>query len=260
MRGSLTAMLTTLRRLAAPLAGAVLLAACFGGGAQAPRPVVDPETRFGQAMHEFRTGNFGRSLTMFQAIQFELSNRDTLLPKTRFYMAESHAGAGDFIAAAREFRRVADDFPSDALAPLALLRAGDQFGRMWRRPELDASNGETALATYQELIGRFPESSAARIAQARVRQLEDMYARKDYENGLFYFKRGGWDSAILYFRSLIAHYPGASVVPDAYVKLVQAYDAIGYVEERRETCDHLREHYGSRADVRRVCGDRGPGR
>ena len=260
MRGSLTAMFITVRRLAAPLVGAVLVAACHRGGSQAPRPAVAVEARFQQAMREFRNGNFNRSLADFQAIQFELSSRDTLLPRARFYMAESHAGAGDFVAAAREFRRVADDFPSDALAPLALLRAGDQHGRMWRRPELDPSNGETALATYQELLGRFPESPAARIAETRIRQLQEMYARKDYENGLFYFKRGGWDSAILYFRSLIANYPSATVVPDAYVKLVQAYDAIGYVEERRETCDHLREHFGSRADVRRVCGDRSPGR
>ena len=251
-------MFIILRRLAAPLAGAVLLAAC--SRATATRDTRDVEARFQDAMRAFRSGSFDRALAGFQAVQFELSTRDTLLPRARFYMAESHAGLEDFIAAAREFRRVADDFPSDAMAPLALLRAGDQYGRMWRRPELDPTNGETALATYQELIGRFPESQAARIAETRVRQLQEMYARKDYENGLFYFKRGGWDSAILYFRSLIANYPGASVVPDAYVRLVEAYDAIGYVEEKRETCEHLREHFGGRQDVRRLCGDRSPGR
>jgi len=251
-------MFQILRRLAVPVVGAVALGACFRGTSTTIRP--DPDARYREGMQAFRHGDFQGAQEIFQALQFELAARDTLLPKVRFYYAESFAGLDDFIGAAREFRRVADDFPSDALAPYALLRAGDQHGRMWRRLELDPTNGETALATYQELIGRFPDSPAARLAEIRVRVLQDLYARKDFENGLFYFKRGGYDSAILYFRSLIAQYPGASVVPDAYVKLVEAYSAIGYREEREETCAHLREVFGTRADVRRVCGNGSTGR
>lgn len=258
MRGSYTTMLHTLRRLAAPLAGAALLAACHHRADTSVAP--DPEGQFQVAMRAFRHGQFMRAQQLFQRLQFDLAARDTLLPKARFYYAETFAGLNEYVGAAREFRRVADDFPTDALAPYALLRAGDQFGRMWRRPELDPSNGETAIATYQELIGRFPDSPAARIAEIRVRGLQEMYARKDFENGLFYFKRGGYDSAILYFRSLIAQYPATTVVPDAYIKLVQAYRIIGYREELEETCAHLREYFGGRADVRHVCGDRGPGR
>ena len=56
----------------------------------------------------------------------------------------------------REFRKVSDDTPNDPLAPEALLRAGDVYADLWRRPELDPSYGQTALATYQELLNRYP--------------------------------------------------------------------------------------------------------
>jgi outer membrane protein assembly factor BamD (BamD/ComL family) len=93
-----------------------------------------------------------------------------------------------------------------------------------------------------------------------LRELEEHFARKDFLNGDFYFRRGAYDSAILYFRHLIASYPSATAVPDAFVRLVEAYRAIGYREEQEETCAHLRQYFGGRDDVRRVCGDGSTGR
>jgi outer membrane protein assembly factor BamD len=155
---------------------------------------------------------------------------------------------------------VADDYPQDSLAAYGLLRSADSFARLWRRAELDPTQGDAAIAAYQELLGRYPDSPAAVIGQVRMRAIQEQFALKDYQNGLFYFRRGAYDSAILYFRALIAAYPSASVVPDAFVKLVQAYRQIGYREEREETCAHLRQYYGGRADVREVCGAGSPGR
>lgn len=256
MRGITTAMPKhVLRRLAPGLL--LVLAGCHHVNHTVS---AGPDVQFQTAMRQFRAGEYSHAQDNFQRLQFELPARDTLLAQARFYAAECMAAAGDILGAAREFRRVSDDFPGEPLAPYALLRVGDQYARLWRRPELDPTHGETAVATWQELVGRYPESPAAELAQVRIRGLQDQYARKDYMNGLFYFKRGGYDSAILYFRSLIASYPGSSVVPEAYVKLVQAYKAIGYREERDETCAHLQQYFGGRADVRAVCGNGSPGR
>ena len=101
---------------------------------------------------------------------------------------------------------------------------------------------------------------AAGLGAVRMRAVQEQFALKDFQTGDFYFRRGGYDSAILYFRGLIATYPSSRLVPEAFVRLVQAYRAIGYLEEREETCAHLREHYGTRPDVREACGSGNPGR
>ena len=220
----------------------------------------DPEGLYTASVRELRHGRWQRALDGLNVLSFELAARDTLLPKVRFYQAEARYGLGDFLTAAREFRRVADDFPADSLAAFALLRAGDAFARLWRDVELDPTHGQTAMATWQELAGRFPNSPAAPLAGVRLREMQDQFARKDYQTGLFYFRRGGYDSAILYFRGIIANYPSASIVPEVFVSLVQAYQAIGYREEREETCAHLRQYYPNRGDVRQICGDGNPGR
>lgn len=225
-----------------------------------PRPANDASGQFQDAMQLVRHGKWTDAQAAFQRLQFDLATRDTLQASVRFYLAESYAGQGEYLTATRDFRRVADDYPQSPLAPAALLRAGDCYGALWRRPELDPTYGQTAMATYQELVGRYPETRQAQIAAQRLHELQERFARKDYETGLFYFKRSAYDSAILYFRNMIVQYAASSLMPDAYLRLAESYKAINYREELAEVCDHLRQQWGSRRDVRQVCGDGNTGR
>jgi outer membrane protein assembly factor BamD len=68
-------------------------------------------------------------------------------------------------------------------------------------------------------------------------------AEKAFRNGMFYLRRRAYDSAILYFREVVAVYSDTRWVPDALLRLVDAYDAISYKEERQETCAHLHRFY-----------------
>ena len=235
----------------------VLTAACSRFN---PAAFQDSGALYHASLREFRHGHFQRAQAGFQKLSFELTPRDSLFTFARFYLAETYFGARDYVTAAREFRRVSDDAPDSPLAPSALLRAGDSHAQLWRRPELDPTSGQTAIATWQELQGRYPDTQASEISFVRVRALNDAFARKEFETGLFYFRRGGYDSAILYFRSLISTYPSSALVPDAFVRLVRSYRTIGYREEEQETCQHLLQYYPTRADVRELCGNRNPGR
>jgi outer membrane protein assembly factor BamD len=225
-----------------------------------PRSHPDPEDLFTASMREFRAGRFDKAQTGFQALTFNVSARDTLYPLARFFLAECYFGQGDFVTAAREFRRVADESPGHPLAPDALLRTADSYAKLWEKPELDPSNGQTALATYQELAGRFPDSPASRIAVARLHVLNEKFATKEMENALFYFRRDAYDSAILYFKDVIASYPTSSVVPDAYTYIVRSYHAIGYKDQEAEFCNALRQFYPQRPDTKRYCGSGTAGR
>ena len=229
-----------------------------------PRSYSAPEDLFRAAMREFRGGRFDKAQVGFQAMTFNVSARDTLAPLARFFLAESYFGQEDYPTAVREFRRVSDESPTFRLAPDALLRAGDAYAAQWTKPALDPTSGQTALGTYQELQGRFPDSPAARLAAVRIRELNEQFAQKEMETALFYYQRSAYDSAILYFKDLIATYPSSSLVTAAYVHLVRSYKAIGWRDEQNTFCEQLRTYYGAfyrqRADVRDLCGDRSAGR
>ena len=208
------------------------------------------------AERAFRNGKWDDALTELDRFVLEAQPGDPRLIQARFYMGESHFGKGDQLQSARELRRVSDETPSHPLAPDALLRVGDAYADLWRRPELDPSYGQTALTTYQELVSRYPATPAATQAQARIAELNDQFAVKQYKSAVYYFRLKAYDSAILYLRDLVATYPRAAAAPDALVKLIEAYRTLGYAEDVRETCDYLRRfHPGAagREDARKSC-------
>src|SRR6266705_6047167 len=245
--------MSTMRRscLLAAAAGVVFAAACHHAARVPPPP--DPVAELARARARFRHGDFGRALLLFRRLLYELNATQPEIAEVQYSIAECYFQTGDRVQAAHDFRQVADQYPTSEYAPLALLRAGDANLRLWRRPELDPSYGETALAVYQELAGRYPGTDAASRAQAHVLQLRDWFAEKTYKNGMFYFRRRAYDSAIIYFKDVIASYPGTAPVPAALMRLVDSYRAIGYAEELKEACGSLRRFYPRTDGLDKAC-------
>ena len=216
-------------------------------------PDSDPKQFLADARAAFRRGQFARALVQYRRLQFELGPGDPLTAEARYFVAECSFQTGDLATAALAFQKVAEEFPTSEYAALALLRDGDANRRLWRRPDVDATAGQTALSTYQELVGRYPGTEAAARAQLHVRQLNEWFAEKGYKTGMFYMRRKAYDSAIIYFKDIVASYPDTRLVPDALLRLVDTYRAIGYAEERKETCANLRRYYPQAAGVDSRC-------
>jgi TolA-binding protein len=52
---------------------------------------------------------------------------------------------------------------------------------------------------------------------------------------------------------VIATYPGTARVPDALLRLVDSYRAIGYADELKETCAHLHRFYPKADGLAKSC-------
>jgi len=252
--------------LLAALAGATALTACAGGarpdpatpapvaaaaGAQRGQPVLD--SLWTEAEAAYRRGKWTDAQVRFERYLLEAGGGDPRAARGRFFVGESKLAAGQALEAARDFRRVSDEMPNDPLAPDALLRVGDAYAELWRRPELDPSYGQSAIATYQEVVSRYPDTDAARRAQLRTTELNDWFATKQYKAALYYYRLKAYDSAILYLKDLVATYPRAEVAPAALLKLVEAYGVLGYREDAAETCGYLRRFHPTAKGIERAC-------
>ena len=239
----------------AVIVGVGWLAACAGSTVQHQQieTTLDTESIMARARAAFRHGAFDAALLDYRRLQFELSPGQPEMAEARYFVAECMFQTGDFAGAAMAFQKVAEEFPASDYAPLALLRSGDANLRMWPRPEVDPTPGQTALATYQELVGRYPDTDAASRAQFRVRKLSEWFAQRSYNVGMFYLRRKAYDSAIIYFKDIVANYSTTTWVPTALLRLVDSYRAIGYVEERNETCANLRQYYPQTFGLDRRC-------
>src|SRR6267378_8717964 len=114
-------------------------AACGGPKQATPAPVVQPEAELARGMQLFRRGQFRKAQVVFQRLTFEFSVTQEELAQARYYVAECNFQLGDYVQAAVDFRKVADEFSTTEYAATALLRAGDSNLQLWHRPELDPS-------------------------------------------------------------------------------------------------------------------------
>jgi outer membrane protein assembly factor BamD len=234
------------------LAAAVALTACRGGFRVNRFPT--NEALYVAGLHEFERKHWGNAVTAFEKLTNDLPARDSLLPRAYWYLANAHERQREHLLAAQSFTRLFESFPDDSLADDAALEAARAYRRLWKKPTLDATYGETALATYNALLGLYPTSNHADAARREIAELEQWFATKNYETGLFYFRRKAYDSAILYFKYVVERWPNVPRARDALLRLAESYKAIRYREDLADTCTRLRTGYPGDREIAQVCG------
>ena len=85
-----------------------------------------------------------------------------------------------------------------------------------------------------------------------------MFAQKNYLSGMYYLRRKAHDSAIIYFKDVVARYPEAPTARLAQLRLVDAYKAIRYKDDAADQCAELKRSFPNDAEVSQTCVDVGP--
>jgi outer membrane assembly lipoprotein YfiO len=213
-----------------------------------------PERLYDVSYRAYQRHRWDDAVAGFEKLTLELPAHDTLLARSYYYLGVAHEKKGEPLLAAQSFSRLADAFPDDSLAAPALFAAGRSYEHMWRRPDLDATYGQSALSEYQTLLALYPSSPLKDRTDRRVAHLQEWFAEKDYKNGLHYYHRKAYDSAIIYFKDVIKNYPNVPATRDAYLRLVDSYRAIRYKDDAADVCNTLRITYPQDPGVRERCG------
>ncbi len=212
-----------------------------------------PQSIYDAGMEAYRVGDCEFATAAFRQVAFSFPARDGKQAESLYYQGECLLDGGRELESARMFRRVTDQFPRHPLAADALLRAGDAYAHLWRKPALDPSYGESAIVTWQELMQRFRGSPAAAKARLRIAALNEMFAEKEYKSGIYYLRIQAYDSAIISFKDVVANYPQSRYAPLAVIELVNAFDRIGYDEEVADMCQYLTRYYPEDSEGVELC-------
>jgi outer membrane protein assembly factor BamD len=243
-------MISSRRTLVATL---LLLAACHPDFEITKFPT--NEALYRAATEEFAHGRWDNAVSAFEKLTTDLPARDTLLPRAHWYLARAHQQKGEWVLAATSFARLTESFPDDTLSDDAALEAARSYRRLWRKPALDPTYGESALASYNTLLGLYPTSPLIPAARKELSELEEMFAQKNYLSGMYYYRRGAWDSGIIYFKDVVHKYPTSPSARQAQLRLVDSYKKIRYKDDAVDACAALRKSFPEDAEVRTTCAD-----
>ena len=202
---------------------------------------------------EFTAAHWDNAIAVFEKLTTDLPARDTLLPRAFWFLARAHDEQGEHILAATSYSRLVESFPDDSLADDAALASARAYFKMWRKPSLDPTYGETALISYNTLLSLYPSSPLVPAAQKELGDLEDQFAQKNYLSGMYYLRRKAYDSGIIYFKDILTKYPNAPTARAAQLRLVEAYKAIRYKEDAADACASLRKRFPDDVEVRTTC-------
>ena len=98
-------------------------------------------------------------------------------------------------------------------------------------PKRDQTSARKALAAYDTLIQRYPESRYAAEARNRQRILRDLLAAQEMMVGRYYLRHNNFLAAINRFRVVVTDYQTTAQVEEALMRLTEAYMALGIVNE-----------------------------
>jgi outer membrane protein assembly factor BamD len=211
------------------------------------------EALYQASLRQFERGKWADAVLGFEKLTLELAPRDTLAPKSFWYLGLARQHQRDYQLAAQAFNRIFESFPDDTLAERGLFEEGRSYQSLWTRPDRDASFGDAALATFTSLKTYYPASKLLPAADREIKTLEAMFAEKNYGVGMYYFRDKAFDSARLYVSFVLENWPDAPRARESALRLIELYRIIKYTDEANEVCAAVLPRYPGDAEVVKAC-------
>ncbi len=206
---------------------------------------------FNYAMERYQKGDYREAVSGFQRVIFNFPGVE-LVEEAMYYLADSYFMDEDYLLAANEFKRVSSEYPEGSYALVSLYKLGLCYMRLSLSYQLDQKDTKRAIETFKTLENRFPNSAYADSARARRAELSEKLAKKEFENGYYYYKREYFDSAIIYFETLREEFPGSPWIAPALFYLSKSYEKLELHEDALGARRDILKLFPGSAEARKI--------
>ena len=179
----------------------------------------DLSPRFEKATGYFDKGKYSRAKEEFDYI-IMADPGSKIANESQYYMAESMFQIEEYDEASIAFDRYVRFSPDYSKIEKARYRICECAINLSNSYQREQSQTHRALEQLQMFIEDFPASDLINDAEDAMLALRLKLAQKDYEVGRMYLKLEEYDSALIYFRSVLNHYYDTSFSDDARVGII----------------------------------------
>ncbi|MDE3056452.1 MAG: outer membrane protein assembly factor BamD [Bacteroidota bacterium] len=183
--------------------------------------VLPPEQRFEAAMEKFNNGDYLDAIEDFKIITVQYPG-STVADKAQFYLGECRYERGEYILSASEFDLLIRTMPSSPLVPKARYMRAMSYYELSPRAQLDQKYTREAVDDFQSFIEYSPNDSLVKDAEQKIVELDDKLAKKQYDDGMLYYRLEYYKAAIVYFDYVLEHYHDSQYADDAQLGKARA--------------------------------------
>ncbi|MFC3570288.1 outer membrane protein assembly factor BamD [Paracoccus sp. TOH] len=220
-----------------------LLAGCGGGAGNQPESFENftAEQIYKRGEYELENSRKPKDAVKYFSEVERLYPYSDWAKRALIMQAYSYHRARDYEEARGAAQRFIDTYPGDEDAAYAkyllALSYYDQIDEVGRDQGLTFQ----ALQALREVIEQYPDTEYARSAILKFDLAFDHLAAKEMEIGRYYLKRGHYPAAINRFRVVVEEYQTTTHTPEALMRLVEAYLALG-LNDQAQTAGAILGH------------------
>ncbi len=237
---------TTARILTTVTLMAVAGCSSFGGSDEVDNSYQEEpvEHLYNVALDALEKEEYEDASTKFDEVerQHPYSNWAT---KAQIMAAYSQYMANNYDEAVLALDRFIQLHPSNKDAPYAYYLKGLCYYEQISDVGRDQMMTQLALKTLNELTTRYPDSQYSRDAKLKIELTHDHLAGKEMDIGRYYQAKGQYLAAINRFDMVTKKYQTTTHTPEALLRLVESYLALGLREEAKKNAAVLGHNFPS---------------
>ncbi len=161
------------------------------------------EEQFSKSMEEFQKKHYIKAIDGFQKVVYNYSGA-AMVDSAQYYMAMAYYQDKEYFLAAAEFERLANNYPGSHFVDDAQYMSGlCYFKSSPKHYGLDQDELFKALEMLNDFVTDYPGSDLAGDARETIKLGRERLAKKQFESGKMYFRLAYYQSAQIYFQSVI---------------------------------------------------------
>lgn len=184
--------------------------------------------------------------------------RDPLNPladSAQYMVGEAYLRGGQELLAISEFEQLTRTRPNSPVADNAQFGLCRAHWKLSPGLALEQEPTRRAAEECERLLQFFPGSPWREEAEEILRQARAKLAEKSYRIGRYYFDRGLYESANIYFEKALGEAPDAPIVPLVLERLYRSYRRVGFDAEAEAVRRRLLREYPETEAARALRGE-----
>jgi outer membrane protein assembly factor BamD len=197
---------------------------------------------YNSGMDDLDKGEFKRAAKRFDEVERQ-HPYSPWATQAQLMTAYSYYKANEYDDAVLALDRFIELHPASPDVAYAYYLKGLCYYERISTVDRDQEMTEEARRTFEELTARFPNSPYSRDGKIKLDLAVDNLAGKEMNVGRYYLSRQNYLAAINRFKMVIEQYQTTTHVPEALLRLTEAYTALGLDGEARKTAAVLGYNY-----------------
>ena len=185
---------------------------------------------YNQGLANLQAGQVTEAARKFEAVDKQHPYSE-FARKALVMSAFTHYRQGQYTEAISTANRYLSLYPNDEDAAYAQYIVGLAYYRQIPEVTRDQRTSARAIAAFNEVIERYPESEYVADSQAKLRYARDQLAGKEMQVGRYYLERKEYVAAANRFRQVVETYPNTRQIEEALARLTETYYAMGLASE-----------------------------